>query len=102
MTQSKFQFYPEAPGHKGGGTSKEAAVKIRGRAAVLRQRVLDWFRFNTRGTADECAEALGESILAIRPRVSELKTAGEIRKTSRRKTNQSGMTAAIYTTIPKP
>lgn len=93
--------YPEAPGHKEkGGTSKEAAKKVEksGRAATLRTSVLaqylrgDW-------TADEVAENLGESVLSIRPRVSELLAAGKLRKTRERRKNASGSSAAVYSYI---
>jgi DNA-binding transcriptional ArsR family regulator len=48
-------------------------------------------------TADEIAERLGESVLAVRPRVSELFHAGLIEKTGERRRNQSGLSAHVWT-----
>jgi len=47
-------------------------------------------------TADEIAAALDESVLAVRPRVSELFHAGLIEKTGERRRNQSGLSAHVW------
>ena len=54
----------------------------------------------TRGnyTADEVAERLGESVLSIRPRITELKRMGRIEDTGLRRTNESGHRAAVMRT----
>ena len=96
MTDDLFS-YPHAPGYKEkGGTSQEAASRFVGRAQALRARVLALLK-DRRLTADECAELLRESPFAIRPRVSELGRDGLIHKTGERRTNQSGMNAAVWT-----
>lgn len=46
-------------------------------------------------SADQCAATLGLSILAIRPRVTELFMAGKLVKTDRRVTNDSGLRARV-------
>mgnify|MGYP000322982922 CR=1 FL=1 len=46
-------------------------------------------------TADECAAVLGESVLSIRPRFSELLGAGLIRETGQRRRNASGKMADV-------
>ena len=47
-------------------------------------------------TADEIAAKLGESVLAVRPRVSELFRAGLIEKTGDRRPNASGLNAHVW------
>jgi hypothetical protein len=47
-------------------------------------------------TADEIAARLGESVLAVRPRVSELFHAGVIEKTGNRRRNASGLLAHVW------
>jgi hypothetical protein len=47
-------------------------------------------------TADEIAAKLDASVLAVRPRVSELFHAGEIAKTGERRTNESGLRAYVW------
>lgn len=63
--------YPETPGYKAEGTSEQAARAMRSRAPTLRERVFAEIS-RAAGTADEIAERLQESILAVRPRVAEL------------------------------
>lgn len=93
---------PPTLGHTDGGTSKEAATAMRQSAAVLRERVLRLFEKKLFLTADECAHQLGASVLSVRPRVTELKKAGRLRKTRLRKTNTSGMSAAVYVFTGSP
>jgi hypothetical protein len=47
-------------------------------------------------TADEIAAKLAASVLAVRPRVSELFHAGQIVKTGERRTNASGLRAYVW------
>jgi len=47
-------------------------------------------------TADEIAARIGESVLAVRPRVSELFHAGVIEKTGDRRRNASGLLAHVW------
>lgn len=87
--------YPAAPGFKEPTTSKEAASAIAGRAEHLRDRCLTYLA-NRPSTADEIAEALGETVLAIRPRITELKQTGRIERTGERRKNASGAKAHVY------
>ena len=90
--------YPLAAGSKTGGTSAEAAKMIH--AARLRNKALRVLQTNPGGlTADEIAAELGESILSIRPRVSELRRLGEVEKTSERRRNESGMSASVWRAV---
>ncbi len=90
--------YPLAAGSKTGGTSAEAAKKIH--AARLQKAVLRVLQTTPGGmTADEVAGELGESILSIRPRVSELKRQGMVEKTRERRRNISGMSASVWRAV---
>lgn len=92
--------YPSAVGHRGGDTDKAAAEKLErsGRAFRLRERVetLMESENSRRGlTADEAAEKLGESILAIRPRFTELKKSGKLADTGQRRKNEGGSSQRV-------
>jgi predicted ArsR family transcriptional regulator len=50
-------------------------------------------------TADEVAEVLGQSILNVRPRVSELAKRGLVRDSGRRGRNASGHKAAKWVLV---
>ena len=95
--------YPNTAGSKErNGTSELAAEKIEksGKAAALRERVLDAFWINEWSigpfTADEIADKLGESILNVRPRVSELFKQGLLEKTGIRRNNAQGSSCAVF------
>lgn len=87
--------YPESPGHKVGGTSEEAAVSMSERSITLRSRALRLLKKKSL-TADQVARRLGESVLAIRPRISELHTMGLIIDSGRRRKNKSGRNAIVW------
>lgn len=87
--------YPDTPGWKRDGTSSDAATAITSRAPTLRSKVLQVLN-SADLTADECAERLGESVLGIRPRLSELRRAGKIEETGERRLNVSGMNASVW------
>lgn len=90
--------YPDVPGHKTPGPSQEAAEAIQGRASILREKchayVKRWGM--TGSTADECAEALKESVLSIRPRFTELLRENRIQDTGARRKNASGRSATVW------
>jgi predicted ArsR family transcriptional regulator len=68
-----------------------------GKTERLRRLVLDVLAATPSGlTADEIAAALEESVLAVRPRVSELFHAGLIEPTGERRRNQSGLSAHVW------
>jgi len=100
MTQPDLwtRCYPFRAGSKESTTSREAAVAIeaKGRAKTLRGRVLAWFQQGNEGTADACAALLGEDILAIRPRVTELHKQGWLEHTGQRRKNASGASAHVW------
>ena len=84
--------YPLTAGAKEYTTSLEAAEQIEksGRADILRGKVIAWFKAGNTGTADECAAAVHENHLSIRPRFSELHSAGFIEPTGERRKSLAG------------
>ena len=91
--------YPDHAGAKErGGTSQDAALALdaSGRTHLLRNRVLTLFRCGHRFTADEAAAYLGESILAIRPRCSELRALGKLVPTGDRRKSDGGRMAHVW------
>ncbi len=93
--------YPESPGYKELTTSKDAARIMKSRAGDLRERVYTAIRAaGMLGlTADQAAAAIGESVLAIRPRVTELAKTERIERTGERRVNESGLHAAVWRAV---
>lgn len=87
--------YPAVPGAKAEGTSTEAAKAMKPRAGILRGKVLDCLKTCSL-TTDECAQMLNESVLAIRPRFSELRAMDLIVDTGERRQNDSGRKAIVW------
>lgn len=81
-----------------GGASQAVAEELAesGRAQRLRQLVTSYFEAGHQATADEAAAALGENILAIRPRVSELRKAGIIIPAGERRPSSSGKPSTVW------
>ena len=79
-------------------TAKKAAARTNvARTERLRALVLEVLAAAPSGlTADEIAAKLAASVLAVRPRVSELFHGGEIVKTGERRTNASGLRAYVW------
>ncbi len=94
--------YPLSPGFKTEGTSKDAALAVSSRASVLRERVHAEIAAAGRSglTADQVAARLGESVLSVRPRLSELYRAcpPRIEPTGERRTNDSRLKAKCWRT----
>jgi hypothetical protein len=87
--------YPQGPGFKEPTTSKDAAIAVLPRVRALHGRILATLRY-LNCTPDEVAIVLGTSLLAIRPRFSELHKLGLIEKTGERRTNASGLSANVW------
>jgi predicted ArsR family transcriptional regulator len=93
--------HPHARGLKAAGPSHGAAQAVRRRSEALRGACLRHLLDHPQGrTADEIAAALGESILAIRPRVCELFKQGRIEKTGEKRKNASGLYAHVWRAVP--
>lgn len=90
--------YPESPGFKVGGTSQEAAESMDESSDTLRMRALAILQ-RERLTSDEVAERMGRSILAVRPRVTELHKLSLIRDTGERRKNASGRRANVWVAV---
>lgn len=90
--------YPSSPGWKVAGASKDAAQSISSHAKTVRDRVHRFLkdRYPSAFSADQIADQLGESILTIRPRVSELGRDGQIEAVTERRKNKSGMSAHCW------
>lgn len=95
MEQLDLLTYPNSPGYKRAGTSKRAAEAMKPRAPTLRDRVLALLKADA-FTADECAARLGETVLSIRPRLSELVKLNLIYDTGLTSKNASGVRAVIW------
>jgi len=94
MTQfTLFNPYPETPGYRDTDTSFDAAQSIN--AHTLREMAMVTLTERS-STADECAEANGVPILAMRPRLSELKKQGKVKDTGIRRKNVSGKKAIVW------
>jgi predicted ArsR family transcriptional regulator len=80
------------------GEALQAAARTNvARTERLRGLVLEILAAAPDGlTADEIAARLAASVLAVRPRVSELFHAGMIEKSGARRLNQSGLAAHVW------
>lgn len=90
-----FDVYPNAPGYRREGTSRLAADAVKPRAASLRDKVLALLKRDAM-TADEAAACLNVTVLACRPRFSELLRMGLIYATGRTRPNASGKEAVVW------
>jgi hypothetical protein len=89
--------YPYHPGHKA-RSSRPSADKIAPHAKTIRRSAVAAFvaAYPAGMTADELAVRLGESILTVRPRVSELHATGLVEPTAERRNNDSGHGATVW------
>lgn len=91
------ETYPHQPGFKRPGTSSDAATTIAKRAPTLRARCLEVIRDSVSGlTADEVADILHATVLAVRPRVTELGALKQIEDSGVRRQNRSGKFAVVW------
>ena len=90
--------YPNTPGFKAVGPSREAARAIAPLAKGIRGKVLKRFqeRFPNGSTVDELARDLKISPFTARPRVSELHAQGLVEQTAERRPNDSGHSATVW------
>lgn len=91
--------YQHMPGFKEKNATSEAAAKAMApRAGTLRDQALDEIK-RLPGTPDEIAARLGKSVLAIRPRITELIAMGLVRKSGKTRPNESGHPAAVIEAV---
>ena|ERR1700746_2275011 len=99
MTQPDLFKYPEVPGFKAQETSKAAAQSMEPICTQIQKDCLFTLMFCPQ-TADEIAGQLNMSILAIRPRISELLRKGKIEDSGERRPNSSGKNAIVWRIKP--
>lgn len=92
--------YPHKPGFKVQKTSRQAAEEITSKAKTLQKKILELLvNLPAGATPDQIAEYLEESILSIRPRMSELKAQGKIKDSGLRGKTAFGKSSIIWQTI---
>lgn len=97
MIDEQLEMYPNYPGYKVPGTSKQSAEKVSGRAPVIRMLILGALAEFGPMTADEVAVKLDKSLLSVRPRFSELRKMGKIVDAGIRRENLvSGHNATVW------
>lgn len=98
MTDHDLFTYPLSAGFKERTTSRDAAkaIEARGRARNLRARILALYASGRHLTADECAAVLNESVLATRPRITELQQLGLIEKAGERRPSSTGTSSHVW------
>ena len=91
--------YPDEPGHRGVGTSIEAAHAIAPLTARLQRLALAaiWNAGDRGLTAEELAARLNVTRAAAQPRTSELRLRGAIIDSGKRRINASGRRAIVWT-----
>ena len=97
MKETLFDPYPIGPGYQATDTSYESAVKVEPRVGTLRRLSLDAI-IHAGGygaTADEVAMLVDATVLAIRPRITELKKLGLIVPSGEKRENESGHRADV-------
>ena len=93
--------YPAGPGHQSTATSIEAALSVAPTAGTLRNAAHSILH-DSPSTADEVAATMNQSVLAIRPRITELKRFGQIRDSGDRRKNRSGKSAIVWKSVALP
>lgn len=87
--------YPREPGYAPNDTSHRATREVKAVATGLRFAVLGVLKTRPM-TADETAAALNQSVLTIRPRLTELLRMGVIEDSGERRRNESGKLAKVW------
>lgn len=92
------ETYPEAPGWKAEGTSRDAAEAIAPRAGNLCDRVLACLQRKAM-TPEEVAKQLKEPVHSIRPRFSQLSAQNLIVKAGERRRAMGGRMAEAWVAV---
>jgi len=90
-----YDTYPVLPGFKRHGTSEEAAHSMIPELSFLRGECLKAIAALD-STADEVATVVGRTVLAIRPRITELNKLELIYDSGLRRKNDSGRNAIVW------
>lgn len=91
------------PGHRGVDTSIEAAKKIAPLTGTIKNRLAEAYRLaGERGAInDEAAAVIDLEYWKARPRTTELKNAGVIKDSGRRRDSQSGVSSIVWVFVPE-
>ena len=92
--------YPNEPGFKARQTSADAARGIKSAAATIRERVLEAVRAKP-GTPEEIAERIGEPVMNVRPRCSELAAKRLIEDSGKRGEAMGGRRAIVWRAVAR-
>lgn len=92
--------YPESPGHRGVDTSVQAAEQVNESVEIIRTQVMNALQVRSM-TPEEIADFTGIHFLNIRPRCTELRYTGHIRRTGRRRMNRTGGAAHELEVCPR-
>lgn len=98
MIQPDLPFnapYPANPGWKRTETSRVAAEAVKPPVPTLRDKVQALLK-DAELTADECATLLNVTVLACRPRLSELFRLGMIEDTGKTRPNASRIQTTVW------
>ncbi|MDE2096837.1 MAG: hypothetical protein KGL39_06280 [Patescibacteria group bacterium] len=90
-------IYPEFPGYQNQDTSREAAAKIAPKAKTVRDKILAAIREAGEDglTADQAGEKVGVDPFVSRPRCTELKAMGLIRRSLNKRRPSSNGSSSI-------
>jgi hypothetical protein len=98
----QIEMYPFGAGFKELAGASEQTAKTQNKELNNRRRqiALGLFCSNPDGlTSDEVADLMNESILSIRPRVSELRAQGKIKSTGKRRKSVNGNGATVWRVV---
>jgi len=87
--------YPHAPGFKARSTAKAAAEAMAPKAQSLRARVFDALKEKA-DTPEGVAARIGEPVMNVRPRCSELAARNMIADTGQRREAMGGRQAIVW------
>ena len=91
--------YPNQPGFKRRQTAKAAAEAIAPKETTIRERVLAALKAKP-GTPEQIASRIGETVMNVRPRCSQLAALGLIEDSGDRGTAMGGRRAIVWKAIP--
>lgn len=92
--------YPNYPGTRTGSpeTSEEAAIAIAPKARSDRFKILRFLKavHPTAHSSEQIADAIGVSLYAVRPRISELFADDKVERTNDRTKNENGRSVVLW------
>lgn len=95
LAELQLKKYPQRPGWKDPGISRENAERIAESSSERMKRVQQEFEQGFTGTADELAEWMGWSPFTVRPLCTRLRQLNVIERTPERRKGAGGGSAAV-------